>query len=70
MGRNQNELPFAATFTVFAMLSGFVLVFLLPYDALLAWGVFIVLEAAICFVILRRFLKMRRTILLTKSQRS
>jgi hypothetical protein len=57
---SQNDLPFIATSTAFAMLSGFVLVFLLPYNPLLAWTLFILLETVICLLIYSRLRRARR----------
>ena len=56
----KSELPFLATSTIFAMLSGFLLVLLLPYDRLLGWFIFITLEVLICVVIMRRLVKIRK----------
>ncbi|MDA4129726.1 MAG: hypothetical protein OK457_03040 [Thaumarchaeota archaeon] len=62
MSEKQNELPFAAMVTISAMLSGFILVILLPYNQFLAWSVFGVVETAICLVIIKRVLQLRKRI--------
>ncbi len=71
MGFNQKkEFPFIATATMFAMLSGFLLVFLLPYDQLLAWSLFLGIEAVLFVVIVRRLLDARRKIAIARLERS
>jgi hypothetical protein len=58
----KKALPFIAAATLFAMLGGFLLPVLLPYNAILAWSVFVLLEGAIAAVIARRLIEIRRTI--------
>ena len=62
--------PFVAMATMFAMLSGFLLIFLLPYDPILAWSVFLVIETFICLVIVRRLLEARKRVSLSKLNRT
>jgi uncharacterized membrane protein len=54
------DLPFIAVATILAMLAGFVLVVLLPYNVLIGWAIFLVIESVICLVIIGRLVRVRR----------
>jgi hypothetical protein len=48
--------------TMFAMLAGFLLVFLLPYSQVFGWTVFLIVEVTICAIIVKKLLVARRRI--------
>jgi len=47
---------------MFAMLAGFLLIFLLPYSQVFGWLIFFVIEAIICTMIVKKLLEVRRRI--------
>lgn len=59
---NEKGLPLVATLTMFAMLAGFLLVFLLPYSQVFGWAVFLTVEVTICALIVKKLLEARRRI--------
>jgi hypothetical protein len=59
---SEKGLPLVATLTMFAMLAGFLLVFLLPYSQIFGWAVFLVVEVTICTIIVKKLLEARRRI--------
>jgi hypothetical protein len=61
-GSIEKGLPFVATLTMFAMLAGFLLIFLLPYSQVFGWLVFLVIEATICAMLVKKLFKARRRI--------
>jgi hypothetical protein len=61
-GFTQKELPFVAMLTMFAMLAGFLLIFLLPYSQAFGWLIFLVIEITICAIIVKKLLEARRRI--------
>ena len=67
---NNKEVPFVATATMIAMLSGFLLILLIPYNQLFAWSVFLTIEGVISGLIAKRLLEVKRKIIVTASKRS
>jgi len=58
--QQSDGLPFVAAGTIVAMLTGFILIFLLPYNQILAWSLFSAIEATVCFVMARKMFEIKR----------